>query len=180
MPSFFKKFPTIAYSIDGYSKEAMNIISAAILKRINIDKAYIYQSYDVPNGMTSMALANELYKDPTLEWTFFLVNAMVNPLLDWPMDDDVLEEFVEMKYGSINTILYFTDVHTGFRLDDVAEAEVRAYMEANGTIPANVHPVTAHEHESDLNRKRGKIKIVAPRHINQFVDLFNKSIEGKI
>ncbi len=180
MPSFFKKFPTISYSKDGYSKDAMNILAASVLKRINVDKSYVYQSYDVPSGASPESLAYDLYKDPTLCWTFFLVNGMVNPILDWPMSDEVLEEVVAIKYGSIHHIIYFTDVETGFRLDDVAEANVRAWLADGNPMPANVHPVTALEHEAEKNRKRGKIKIITPRYINQFVDLFNKSIEGKI
>ncbi|WEM34222.1 tail tube associated baseplate protein [Xanthomonas phage X1] len=179
MPSFFKKFPVLSYTLDGYNKDAMNIVTAAVLKRINVDKSYVYQSYDVPNGATAESLAYDLYKDPTLCWVFFLVNGMVNPLLDWPMDDSVLEEFVVAKYGSLYSVVYFTDLD-GYRLDDVAEAAVRAYVDAGNPMPANVHPVTALEAESELNRKRGKIVIVAPRYINQFVDLFNKSIEGKV
>lgn len=180
MPSMFKKFPVVSYSLDGYSKDAMNIVTAAALKRINIDRSYVYQTYDVPAGTSPEALANELYRDPTLCWVFFLVNGMVNPLLDWPMSDEVLEEYVASVYGSVNTILYFTSLEDGYRLDDVAEAEVRAFIDLGNPMPANVHPVTALEHESGLNRVRGKITIIAPRYINQFVDLFNKTIEGKI
>lgn len=177
--SFFKKFPVINYSIDGFSKDAMNIVTAAILKRVNIDQAYVYQTYDVPAGCSPESLANDLYKDPKLYWTFFLVNGMINPFLDWPMPDEVLEEYVVSKYGDMNAILYFTNLDDGFRLDDVAEAEVRADIENGDPIPFNYHPVTAMEYESDMNRQKGKITIIAPRYINQFVDLFHKSIEGK-
>lgn len=179
MPSFFKKFPVINYSLDGYNKDAMNIVTAAVLKRINVDKSYVYQTYDVPNGSSPESLAYELYKDPTLCWAFFLVNGMINPILDWPMTDEVLEEHTLAKYGSLYTIVYFTDLE-GYRLDDVAEKEVRDFLELGNPMPHNVHPVTALEYESELNRARGKITIIAPRYINQFVDLFNKSIEGKI
>lgn len=180
MPSFFKKFPTISYSLDGYSKDAMNIVTAAVLKRINVDKSYVYQTYDVPNGSSPESLAYELYKDPTLCWVFFLVNGMINPMLDWPMADEVLEEYVAVVYGSLYDIVYFTNVQTGYRLDDVAEQEVREFIEEGNPVPADIHPVTALEYESEVNRKRGNITIIAPRYINQFVDLFNKSIEGKI
>jgi hypothetical protein len=177
---FFKKFPVIQYSLDGYSKDAMNIVTAAILKRVNVDKSYVYQQYDIPNGATPESLANELYKDPNLGWTFFLVNAMVNPLLDWPMEDSVLEEYTVAKHGSLNKIVHFIDLNTGFRLDDYAESQMQIIISNGDAIPVNISPVQALAFEADLNRKRGRITIIAPRYINSFVDLFHKSIEGKI
>jgi Base plate wedge protein 53 len=179
MANFFKKFPVLNYALEGYSKDAMNIVTAVVLKRINVDRSYVYQTYDVPAGASPESLANELYRDPSLCWVFFLVNAMVNPLLDWPMSDEVLEEYVAATHDSIYDIVYFTDLD-GYRLDEVAEKEVRDFIEAGNPMPYNVHPVTAIEEASELNRKRGKITIIAARYINQFVDLVNKSIEGKL
>lgn len=180
MASFFKKFPVINYSLDGYNKDAMNIVAAAVLKRLNVDKTYVYQSYDVPTGASPESLAYDLYKDPSLCWVLFLVNGMVNPLLDWPMSDEVLEEYTTLNHGSLNKILYFIDLNTGFRLDDVAHAEMQIIVNNGGEIPHNISPVTALAFEAEENRKRGKIVIVAKQYMNQFVDTFNKSIEGKI
>ena len=178
MASFFKKFPVLSYTLEGYSKDVMNIVTSAVLKRINVDKSYVYQTYDVPSGASPESLAYELYRDATLCWVFFLVNSMVNPLLDWPMSDEVLEEFVAATHTSIYDIVYFTDLE-GYRLDEVAEKTVRDFIALGNPIPVNVSPVTALEEATELNRKKGNITIISARYINQFVDLFNKSIEGK-
>lgn len=177
--SFFKKFDSIEYKLDGYSKEAMNIITAAVLKRLNVDKTYVYQSYIVPAGATPESLANELYQDAHKYWTILLVNGIVNPFLDWTVNDQVLEEIVEKKYGSVNHIVYFLDLTTKFQLDDVADQEMRDLMANGDPLPHNIHPVSALEYETTLNREKANIIVVAPRYINRFVDAFNKSIEGK-
>lgn len=158
MPGFFKKFPTVQYSVDGYSKDAMNILSAAILKRVNVDRSFVYQDYDVPSGVTPEALAYELYKDASLCWVFFLVNRMVNPLRDWPMSSELLEDFVVAEYGDPNAVLYHID-SDGVQNDSGIG-----------------RGVTAFEHENRLNLERNKITVIAPRYINQFVDLFNKAV----
>lgn len=177
--SFFKKFGVIEYKLDGYSKEAMNIVTAAILKRLNADKSFVFQSYVVPAGATPESLAEELYSDAEKYWTILLVNGIVNPFTDWPVSSEVLEKIVEKKYGSTNQILYFKDLNTGFFLDDVADAQMRELIENNQPIPHNIHPVSALEYETTLNLEKSKIIVVAPRYINRFVDVFNKSIEGK-
>lgn len=176
---FFKKFGTIEYKLDGFSKDAMNIITAAILKKLNVDKTYVYQNYVVPAGASPESLANELYQDAQKYWTILLVNGVVNPFLDWPVSDSVIEEITVKKYGSVNKVLFFRDLETGFLLDDIDDAEMREYIEEGNPIPYNITPITALAYEADLNRKRGEIIVIAPRYINQFVDLFNKTIEGK-
>ena len=176
--SFFKKFGTIEYKIDGFSKEAMNIVTAAILKRMNIDKNYILQRYVVQAGASPESIANDLYKDPHKYWTVLFVNSIVNPFLEWPMKPEVLEEVVKIKYGNPNTILYFTNLTNGFRLDDVAEKAMRTFIESS-PMPAHIHPVTAIAHEQELNRQRGEIYVIGPKYINLFVDTFHKVIEGK-
>lgn len=177
--SFFKKFGTIEYKLEGFSKEAMNIVTAAVLKRLNVDKTYVYQSYIVQAGMTPEGLAYELYNDPHKYWSILLVNGIVNPFLEWPVNDTVLEELIIAKHGSVNKILHFIELDTEFQLDDVADAQMRAWIAEGNPMPHNIHPVTALEYETNLNRERAKITVVAPRYINRFVDLFNKTIEGK-
>lgn len=176
---FFKKFGTIEYKLDGYSKEAMNIITAAVLKRLNVDKTFVYQEYVVPAGATPESLADDLYKDPNKYWTILLVNGIVNPFLDWPVNDQVLEELIIKKYGTAEHIVHFIDMTTKFQLDDVADANMREQMSNGQPIPVNIRPVSALEYETDLNRRRGQILIIAPKYINRFVDVFNKAIEGK-
>lgn len=178
--SFFKKFGTIEYKLDGYSKEAMNIVTAAVLKRLNVDKTFVYQKYVVPAGATPESLADDLYQDPNKYWTILLVNSIVNPFIEWPVNDHVLEELVEKRYGSITRILHFIDTTTKFQLDDVDDAAMRELIQSGEAIPFNIHPVTAIEYETELNRLRAQIVVVSPKHINRFVDLFNKSIEGKV
>lgn len=175
---FFKKFGVVEYKVDGYSKEAMNIVTAAVLKRMNIDKNYILQKYVVQGGGTPESLADELYGDPEKYWTILFINGIVNPFLEWTMKTDVLEEVTQARYGSLNEIMYFTNLTTGYRLDDIADKNMRVFIESN-PIPQNIHPVTVLEHESALNRERGEIFVIGPRYINQFVDTFNKVIEGK-
>lgn len=176
---FFRKFKTIPYAVDGYSKEAMNIITAAVVKHFNVDKAYVYQSYVVQAGATPESLAFELYGDAGKYWTILLVNGIVNPFTDWPMDADVLEEWVAAKYGNVDKVIDFQDVQTGDLLDDVAKADMYEWIEAGNPVPNNIRPITALAYEMERNQEKGNISVIAPRYINTFVDMFNKAIEGK-
>lgn len=174
----FDKFGTTPYTVDGYSKEAMNILTAAIIKHINVDQAFVYQRYIVPAGTTPESLADELYSDASKYWTILLVNAIVNPFLDWPMDAQTLEEYVKVKYADPDSVLYFTNLQTGKMYDDVAAEGFFALLEDGDPLPQNVHPVGPLEHEAIENSRKSEIVVIAPRYINIFVDTFNKSIQG--
>ena len=177
--SMFKKFGTVQYALDGYSKEAMNILTAAVVKRLNVDQSYVYQRYVIPDGATPESLANDLYKDPEKYWTILLVNGIINPFLDWPMDTEILEKWVNAQYGSLTKVLYFTNVNSGKIYDDVDSKVFFDLMEAGEPLPYQVHPVTCFEHETILNQEKTQITVITNKYINLFVDTFNKSIEGK-
>ena len=176
---FFKKFGTIPYSLEGYSKEAMNIIAASVVKHFNVDKAYVYQRYIVPSGATPESLAYEIYGDADKYWTILFINGIVDPFTEWPMDPVVLEKWTEAKYGDVNKVIDFVNVTNSEFYDDVQRDLFFNYIEEGTLLPFNVHPVTALEHEMTKNQERGQIIVISPRFINSFIDMFNKSIEGK-
>ncbi|QFR57944.1 baseplate wedge protein [Stenotrophomonas phage Moby] len=175
---FFNKFGTVNYSLDGYNKDAMNIITAAIVKRLRVDESYVHMRYTISDGEIPEGVANELYKDPQLYWTILLVNAIVNPFLEWPVSTDVLEDIVKAKYGNVNKIIAWQNNTTGLYYDDVDSAKWQAMVDNGQQLPMAVHPVTALAWENDLNTKRAQIVVVDPKYINLFVDMFNKVVEG--
>lgn len=177
---FFRKFKTIPYELDGYSKEAMNIITASVVKHFNVDKSFVYQRYVVQAGASPESLAYDLYGDADKYWTILFVNGIVDPFVDWPMEPDVLEKWVEAKYGDVNKIIDFRDVTTGDLLDDVAKKDMFDLIEDGQPIPNNISPITALAHEMEINQRKGEIVVIVPRYINNFIDMFNRSIEGKV
>lgn len=175
---FFAKFPTVSYSLDGYSKDAMNLLTAAIVKRLRVDMSYVHKRYTVSAGTTPESLAFELYRNAELYWTILLVNAIVDPFNDWIMDADTLEKTVRAVHGSPNKIIYFRD-QKGRQYDDVDSARFQAMLDAGERLPQNVFSVTALMEASERNQEKAQIVVVDPKYINQFVDMFNKAIQGK-
>lgn len=174
----FKKFGTLPYSLDGYSKEAVNILTAAVVKHINVDLSYVYQRYVVPTGTSPENLAEKLYDDPNKYWTILLVNSIVNPFLEWPMDSITLEDYTRNKYGSVDKVLYFTTLPDERIIDDYDSIAFFEMLDNGDPLPQNVRPVGALEYEASLNAKRSEIVVVSPKYISIFVDAFEKTIQG--
>ncbi len=178
MSTYFKKFPTIEYTLDGNTRRIVNILTAVLPRRLNVDKTYLYQKYIIPSGERPESTAENLYRDPNLWWTFFVINGLVNPYTDWRMADEELEEYCRRKYGEdVNKIHHYTNNATGKRVDEVDEAAYR--LLPNSALPAHITPVSNLGYESEKNSERGNILVVNPRYISQFIDSYMKALEGR-
>lgn len=176
---FFKNFGTINYTLDGYTQKAMNILTAAILKRLNVDKTFLFQKHMVADGQTIESLSKDLYNDANLGWTILLVNSIIDPFLEWPMSQNTLEAHVERNYPSPHTIVRFIRIDSGWEVDEIDDRNYRELIKNGQPLPINISPVTAMEHENQLNNARRDILVVSPREIFRFVDAFNKVIDGE-
>lgn len=177
MTTFFKKFDTIDYRLEGRSKEAMNIVTAVLPRRLNVDKTFVFQRYEVQSGERPEETADRLYKNPDLWWVLMVVNNLISPYLDWRMADEELEEFAKIKYDDINAIHHYVNIQTGKICDEVDEADYRLLDPEN--LPVNIQPVTNLAYENDLNIERSKIIVINPRYVGQFVDSYIKALEGR-
>lgn len=174
---FFRKFDSIPYDLDGLKKTVTNILTAVLPRRLNVDETYIFQRFTVSSGMTPESVADKLYSRPEEYWTILVINDIVNPYLDWAMSDEEVELYVTKKYGDPYAIHHYTWIETGKYLDEVDEAHWR--NEPPEDLPELIHPVTNLEHETNLNQSRREIIVINPRYLSQFIESFNRAVEGK-
>lgn len=172
--SYFKKFGTISYN----GTQARNILTAVLPSRLNIDKSFVYQKYMIKSGDSPESLADTLYQDANLYWVFLVVNNIINPMTGWPIDDAVFDEFVTKKYGNPDGIHHFIDNRINRLCDDVDDAAYRA-VPVN-TLPFYIVPITNQAHEQALNDEKREIVVINPRYVNQFVETYNRAVEGKL
>lgn len=180
MTDFFKGFPTVNYPLEGYASNLVDILTTVLPQRLNVDQTFVFQKYTIKSGETAMSIANGLYKDPTLDWTILIINDIVNPYTDWPMEDAALFDYTTAKYGGedpYETIHHFEDARTGRYLDDVQDAYFRAMQATN--FPEWIRPVSNWDYESGINLSKRNIIVVSQRYIHLFVDSFNKAIAGQ-
>ena len=177
MTTFFKKFPKVEYTLDNQTREIVNILTAVLPKRLNIDKTYVFQRYMVSSGETPEQLADVLYNDANLWWVPMLINAKVSPYLDWRMSDEELEMYCERVYEDIHDIHHYINITTMKWVDEVDEEEYRTM--ASSSLPAHIIPVSNLQWETEQNILKGEIFVVNPKYVSQFVDSFVKALEGR-
>lgn len=169
-----KLLDIVNYKIDNRIYQLTNICEAYVLKRLNIDKTYLYKDYFVQADSTPESISNEVYKTVKYWWVIMIVNNMVNPFYDLPMSHDILVEYCKVRYGSPDVIHHFYDETINRYCDDVDTERYLKMHEANQGLPVYIRPVTVLENEIELNNKRARIKIVNPQFVSVFEEIFTE------
>lgn len=172
---YFKKFDKIKYD----NQDAVNILLSVLPSRLDVDKMYVYQNYIIANGETPESISDKIYKDAKLYWTILVVNSIVNPYNEWPIDDSVLEKWVSKKYKNqdLMNVSYYFDNRINRVCDDVDDAHWRTVDNSN--LPYYIIPKTIIQYEKEKNEIKRSIVVINPRYIHQFVESYEKAIEGK-
>lgn len=132
MANFFALFPRIPYDISRTGRlNRFDYVTDVMFRITFLEKikrmAVAYFPYRINPGDTPDTVAEKVYGDSEAHWVIMMVNDIVDPHLDWYMDEEVFENFITSKYGSISeavsTIHHYeqkTSVSlTGFKERDI-------------------------------------------------------------
>lgn len=103
MAKYFNFFPKTPYYIDK-EKRSVDLLTNLTTKfKFNDDfkeNTVIYYDYDIADGETPEIIADKIYDSPERHWIILLLNDIVNPFVDWPMQYNSLVKFIDEKYTS--------------------------------------------------------------------------------
>ena len=95
--NYFKNFPVVQYG----EHALRNVILKAKIGKDLIQSYDSYYPYTIKAGETPTTLAFDYYGSVEYVWLIFLVNDIVDPYYDWPMNDTVFNEYITNKYSSV-------------------------------------------------------------------------------
>lgn len=64
------------------------------------DNSSVYYKYDIRDGDTPEILSSKLYGSSEKHWVILLMNDIVDPLYDWPLNQSNIIKFIDSKYTS--------------------------------------------------------------------------------
>ena len=144
---YFDKFPNIYYEfiINGKSelRAVKDITTNVRFRKQLLSQITLYDEYDIKEGETPDIIAAKYYGSSEYHWIVMLANERFNYIEDFPLDNYAFELFVAEKYGDD---LYATHHHE----DD------------DGYVVNVGYPVSNYEHESRVNEKKRRIKLISP------------------
>jgi hypothetical protein len=128
MAKYFNYFPKVPYIYDN-NQTSIDVVTNLTFKfRFNEtfrENSVVYYDYIVPEGETPEILASKIYNSPERHWIILMVNNIVNPLDDWPMNGYSLNKFINSKYSTNEYADTANTSNTGIQW---AESNIKEYF----------------------------------------------------
>ena len=103
---YFKYFPTLAYETFDGSNEYKIIQDIFVRIRTTLaahmDGA-VYYDYQVKDGESPELISSKYYDSPQYHWVILFMNKIRDAQWDWPLDQKTFEDYINMKYGTLNS-----------------------------------------------------------------------------
>lgn len=101
MAKFFRYFPNTSYTLDDINAETVkNILVKISFEKEFRDNSVLYYEYFVNEGDTPDIVAHKIYGSSENNWIILLLNEMLHPQFDWPLDSKSLSKYIDKKYQS--------------------------------------------------------------------------------
>ena len=163
MSKYFEQFPEIQYG----TMVAKNLTArpAVLIPEFNAPTAFY--DYEITNDLRPDQVAAAYYDDPSLVWLIFLMNNIIDPYHDWPLTTRQLEEYLVLKHGAGDPIIYYKHNTTGakispetYTLSGTFVDDVYVPSTFNKIVAGQYTAVYAKQSERDANDKKRKIKLL--------------------
>lgn len=204
MTKFFDLFPKLIYDLEGTRSGsydvAVNIfVRLGVLKSIKQNSS-LYYPYMIQDGDTPEMIADKYYGHPEYHWVVMMMNDVVDPFYDWPLDYARFSSYMSSKYGSIETsqtqiVRYEKQIDrrdsssgvttTSKMIIDydtyvaMASSTFNTYNLSNDTTVAETitkNAVTAWDDEMDKNERKRAIKLLK----KEYIDIIKKNLESEL
>jgi len=181
MSKYFTYFPTTQHDLTniGQTVTLTNILRRFKFKSVLQDKVDSFYEYSVQTGDRADIIAEKYYGDANLAWVVLHFNDIMNPLFDFPLNENALNDLIKKKYGSIPAAK--AEVHEYRQIIRNAETLFdgrviqKEYVVVDQTTyntldPANRETVDKYEYEIEENDKKRQIKILDKKYLNILKD----------
>lgn len=186
MAFYFQPFPTIEYDV---KKNGKTTTMTNLFLRFKIVDAFkkqqaVYYNYTVKDGERADVIAFKYYNDASLDWIIYLINDIIDPQFDWPLDRKSFENFIIKKYGSLSsahsTTHHYEQIIQQQQVlfdgtvipEKTIEIDLTTY---NSLAAADKKIITSYEYEDKLNEDKREIKLLSEQYL---FDLLNQVEEA--
>lgn len=196
MSGYFSSFPSIDYS----GTTIKNITLRANIIKSFKQNANNFYPYTIKEDETADSLAYDYYGDSNYLWVIYMVNDIVDPYYEWPLNTLEFEKYIINKYGSLAQAkqkvsyykklpvdYYVNDTTNEFILASLYNPAINGYGWTKVTIDDNVkinsvstpdpaiwQAVDAYTEELELNEQKRYIRLLD----NSFIADIDKKLKS--
>jgi hypothetical protein len=101
MAKYFNYFPKTIYTSDTET----GVVVTNITTRFAFEKTYrensaVYYEYDIQDSDTPEIIADKMYGNSERHWMVLMMNEIVDPQFDWPLDQRTIISYINDKYSA--------------------------------------------------------------------------------
>ena len=198
---YFKNIPNFEYVnrtkdgqfISNYT-QVKNFFKKGRMREDIFQDLTIFEKYNIKGDDRPDNVANEIYGDPTLDWVVLTANNIVNIYNEWPLTQQVFEDYILDKYDTYekldethhyesNEVKDSTGLIIFPRGVQVSAAQSVSYYEPTRDEQVTVNPVskavTNYQYEEEINNKKRRIFLLKPAYLNVVFDDLEEMMEYK-
>ena len=183
-PTYFSNFPDIDYAFK--INKAGQPVACAIKDYFHLmkvrDDLYkydtIYDNYYIKNAQRPDEVSYELYDDEQYYWVILQINDITDYYNQWPMHDNELEDFINLKYGSeeVADSVRFYETESQYDNDGNVVYPGGIRVSEDFVYPPNLgisyqppSAVTNRQYEWRLNDLKREIQVIQPKYIADLI-----------
>ena len=188
MSKYFNYFPKTFYKLNENSNDVDAVTN--ITARFGFEQAFknnsaVYYEYDVQDSDTPEIIANKFYGSPERHWAVLMINDIVDPQFDWPLDQRTIISYIDEKYlanasvGQSGTTWAQANIHSYYKVEtrttNSTGTELQSKLEIDANTYANVAATTSNLTLDDGN----SITITTTKETKSYYDYEIEENEAK-
>jgi len=186
MAKYFNYFPKTVYTLNSLDVETVtNITSRFGFEQSFKDNSAVYYEYDIQDGDTPEIIATKFYDSPERHWAVLMINNIVDPQFDWPLDQRTIISYMNEKYsanasvGQSGVNWAQANIHSYYKIEtrttNSTGAELQSKLEIDANTYANVAATTTNLTLDDGN----SITITTTKETKSYYDYEIEQNEAK-
>ena len=186
MSKYFNFFPQTLYTSDTITGDVVKNLTA----RFSFEESFknntaVCYEYDVQDSDTPEIIANKFYGSPERHWAVLMINDIVDPQFDWPLDQRTIISYIDEKYlanasvGQSGTTWAQANIHSYYKVEtrttNSTGTELQSKLEIDANTYANVAATTSNLTLDDGN----SITITTTKETKSYYDYEIEENEAK-
>ena len=187
MSKYFNYFPKTVYFLDNTNNAD---VVTNITSRFGFEKSFknntsVYYEYNIQDSDTPEIIASKFYGDSEKHWVVLMINDIVDPQFDWPLDQRTIISYMNEKYsanasvGQSGVNWAQANIHSYYkvetRITNSTGSELQSKLEIDANTYANVAATTSNLTLDDGN----SITITTTKETKSYYDYEVEENEAK-
>ena len=187
MSKYFNYFPKTVYFLDNTNNAD---VVTNITSRFGFEKSFknntsVYYENDIQDSDTPEIIASKFYGDSEKHWVVLMINDIVDPQFDWPLDQRTIISYMNEKYsanasvGQSGVNWAQANIHSYYkvetRITNSTGSELQSKLEIDATTYAIVAATTSNLTLDDGN----SITITTTKETKSYYDYEVEENEAK-